>query len=87
VACIVLQFRSALYNRTSADGIKREGNSMDYRQLGRSGVKVSPHREQLKVYAEERGITAGQFAVCWVLNNQLVTGAIAGPRTEQQWDD
>lgn len=43
--------------------------------------------QQLKAHAEERGITAGQFAVCWVLNNKLVTGAIAGPRTEQQWDE
>jgi len=38
-------------------------------------------------HAAARGITAGQFAVCWVLNNRLVTAAIAGPRTEEQWDD
>src|SRR5581483_3529305 len=41
----------------------------------------------LKRHAEARGITAGQFAVAWVLNNRLVTGTIAGPRTEAQWDD
>ena len=41
----------------------------------------------LKRHAEARGITAGQFAVAWVLNNALVTGTIGGPRTEAQWDD
>ena len=30
---------------------------------------------------------AGQFAVAWVLNASLVDAVIAGPRTEQQWDD
>ncbi len=43
--------------------------------------------QQVKRHAEARGITAGQFAVCWVLDNDLVTAAIAGPRTEQQWDE
>jgi len=43
--------------------------------------------QEIKRHAEARGITAGQFAVCWVLNNKLVTATIAGPRTEQQWDD
>ncbi|MES1149555.1 MAG: aldo/keto reductase, partial [Bradyrhizobium guangdongense] len=38
--------------------------------------------QTLKKHAEERGITAAQFAVAWVLNNKLVTGTIAGPRTE-----
>ena len=32
-------------------------------------------------------ITAGQFAVSWVLNSSFVTSVIAGPRTEAQWDD
>jgi aryl-alcohol dehydrogenase-like predicted oxidoreductase len=41
----------------------------------------------LKKHAEARGMTAGQFAVNWVLNNTLVTAALAGPRTEAQWDE
>jgi len=41
----------------------------------------------IKEHAEARGITAGQFALAWVLNNRLVTGTIAGPRTEAHWDD
>ncbi len=27
------------------------------------------------------------LAVAWVLNNKLMTGVVAGPRTEAQWDD
>ena len=41
----------------------------------------------LRSHAEARGITAGQFATAWVLNNRLVTGVIAGPRTEAQWQE
>jgi aryl-alcohol dehydrogenase-like predicted oxidoreductase len=43
--------------------------------------------QEIKQHAAQRGMTAGQFAVLWVLNNALVTAAIAGPRTEAQWDD
>jgi aryl-alcohol dehydrogenase-like predicted oxidoreductase len=41
----------------------------------------------LAEHATARGITPGQFAFAWVLNNRLITGAIAGPRTLAQWDD
>ncbi len=43
--------------------------------------------QTIRSHAEARGITGGQFAVAWVLNNALVSAAIAGPRTEAQWDD
>ena len=43
--------------------------------------------QQIKAHAEARGITAGQFAVCWLLNNRLITAPVTGPRTEEQWDD
>ncbi|WP_159992834.1 aldo/keto reductase [Roseomonas sp. 18066] len=43
--------------------------------------------QTLRAHAESRGITAGQFAVAWVLNNRLITAPIAGPRTEAQWED
>ncbi len=42
---------------------------------------------EIKAHAEARGITAGQFALDWVLNNRLVTAAIAGPRTQEQWEE
>ncbi len=41
----------------------------------------------LAEHARAKGLTPGQFAMAWVLNNRLVTGAVAGPRTEAQWDD
>ncbi|MGQ0664173.1 MAG: aldo/keto reductase [Pseudomonadota bacterium] len=43
--------------------------------------------QKLKTHAAARGISAVQFAVGWVLNNKLVTSAIAGPRTHDQWQD
>jgi aryl-alcohol dehydrogenase (NADP+) len=43
--------------------------------------------QTLKRHAEARGITAGQFALAWVLNNSFVSSAIAGPRTEAQWTE
>jgi aryl-alcohol dehydrogenase (NADP+) len=43
--------------------------------------------QEIRRHAEARGITAGQFAVSWVLNSSFVSGVIAGPRTEAQWDD
>ncbi|WP_246793044.1 aldo/keto reductase [Burkholderia perseverans] len=36
--------------------------------------------------AQARGITTIAFALAWVLKNRLVSAAIAGPRTEAQWD-
>lgn len=43
--------------------------------------------QRIKDHAASRGITPGQFAFAWVLHNRLVTAAIAGPRTEAQWED
>ena len=43
--------------------------------------------QEIKRHAESKGITAGQFAVAWVLNSSFVSSVIAGPRTEQQWDE
>jgi aryl-alcohol dehydrogenase-like predicted oxidoreductase len=41
----------------------------------------------IKRHAEAKGITAGQFALNWVLNNALVTASVVGPRTEAHIDD
>ena len=43
--------------------------------------------QQIADHARELGITPGQFAFAWVLNNKFVTAAIGGPRTEEQWED
>lgn len=36
-------------------------------------------------HAEQRGLAPVAFAMAWVLANPLVTSAIAGPRTMEQW--
>ena len=43
--------------------------------------------QTIKKHAAKRGMTAGQFAYLWVLNNQLVTSVLAGPRTMGQWKE
>lgn len=43
--------------------------------------------QEIRRHAEAKGATAGQFAVAWVLNSAFVSSVIAGPRTEEQWDD
>lgn len=42
--------------------------------------------QEIKRHTDERGVSPADFALAWVLNNRLVTAAIAGPRTEEQWD-
>lgn len=43
--------------------------------------------QKFKAYADKRGVAASHLAVAWVLNNALISGVVAGPRTETQWDD
>ena len=42
--------------------------------------------QKLAAYAAERGTTPIAFAIAWVLKNDIVSSAIAGPRTEAHWD-
>ena len=41
--------------------------------------------QEIASHARARGITPGQFAIAWVLNNRFVSAAIGGPRTLDQW--
>jgi aryl-alcohol dehydrogenase (NADP+) len=43
--------------------------------------------QDIRRYAEARNVTAGQFAIAWLLNHRLVTSVVAGPRTQEQWND
>jgi aryl-alcohol dehydrogenase-like predicted oxidoreductase len=43
--------------------------------------------QRFKAHAEQRGMSATHLATAWVLNNRLVDGVIAGPRTLAQWTD
>jgi len=42
--------------------------------------------QKIQAYTQAKGVGIVEFAIAWVLNNQAVTSAIVGPRTEQQWD-
>jgi aryl-alcohol dehydrogenase-like predicted oxidoreductase len=42
---------------------------------------------RVHAHAAERGLSASQFALAWVLNSRYIASAIAGPRTLEQWDD
>jgi aryl-alcohol dehydrogenase (NADP+) len=41
--------------------------------------------QRIGKHAEARGMTGAEFAFLWVLNNRIVTSAVAGPRTLGQW--
>ena len=43
--------------------------------------------QQIVQHAQKRGMTGGQFAIAWVLNNRIVTSALAGPRTLAHWQE
>ncbi len=42
--------------------------------------------QKVAAHAAARGTTSVAFAIAWVLANRLVSAAIAGPRTEEQWE-
>jgi aryl-alcohol dehydrogenase (NADP+) len=70
-------------------GEKPPGDSRAGR--GDERIMASEYREEslvlareIKTHAEARGMTAAQFAFNWVIHNEMVTAAIAGPRTEEQ---
>lgn len=41
---------------------------------------------KLAAHLAPRGIDPADFALAWVLNNRIVTSAIGGPRTYEQWE-
>ncbi len=42
--------------------------------------------QRIAEHAKARGMSAGDFALLWVLNNRIVTSVLAGPRTVEQWE-
>jgi aryl-alcohol dehydrogenase-like predicted oxidoreductase len=43
--------------------------------------------DQIRSRAEQRGMTAGQFALNWLLSNEIITSVLAGPRTVEQLEE
>jgi len=67
------------------DGDSRAGRN-DKRILETEWRDESLHiAQQVKHYAEQRGVGVVEFAIAWVLNNAAVPSAIVGPRTEAHW--
>jgi aryl-alcohol dehydrogenase-like predicted oxidoreductase len=73
-----------LAGRYPADGTMPEGSraaraSQIYSdRITRAGARVG---EQLKAYAQRRGMTAAQLALLWVKEQPGITAPIVGPRT------
>lgn len=42
--------------------------------------------QAVAAHAASKGLSTVAFALAWVLKNRFVSAAIAGPRTEEQWD-
>jgi len=76
------------YRPDAEPGRDSRAGRQDKRMMETEFRPESLHIAQvLAEHATARGVTPGQFAAAWVLNNALVTGVIAGPRTEAQWAD
>jgi aryl-alcohol dehydrogenase-like predicted oxidoreductase len=43
--------------------------------------------QTIKAHAEKKGLTTAQFALAWLLRNEIVSSVIGGPRTLEQWND
>jgi len=74
---------------TSLDPVKgSRASTGDKRMMETEFRQESLNMAQtIKAHAEKYGMTAGQFAVNWVLNNALVSSVLAGPRTVAQWNE
>lgn len=83
--------RGVLTAKYAADQAPPEGTRASRNDKRLSETEWRPENlalaKHVRAHAAERGLSAGQFALAWVLNNSLITSAIAGPRTEAQWDD
>jgi len=81
--------RGVLTGKYSVDGPPPDGS-----RAGRQDKRIleSEFRpeslrlaQQIKEHAEQRGMTAAQFALNWVLHNQLINSVIVGPKSLEQW--
>ena len=64
----------------AARGDKRMKES----ELRDSSFEIS---QQIDAYCQKRGVAMTQFALAWCIANPILTAAILGPRTMEQFDD
>ena len=69
----------AAFKGEGAGGLHKRMLEAEFRPENVAAAKV------IAAHAARRGIDATAFALAWVLANPMVTGAIAGPRTLEQW--
>ena len=81
--------RGVLSGKYGTDAPPPEGSRADLQRQRMAETDYQP--QALAVAAEmakraaEKGVEPAAFATAWVLANPIVTGAIAGPRTMEQW--
>lgn len=80
----ILTGKYASLDRLPADSRAGRGDS----RIRQTELRVeSLHiAQQIAERAAAKGISSIAFALAWVLNNRLISSAIAGPRTESHWD-
>ncbi|MSR58238.1 MAG: aldo/keto reductase [Planctomycetaceae bacterium] len=62
----------------------RNDKRMQQAELREASFEVA---EQIRRHCEARGVAMSQFSLAWCLANPIVTSAIIGPRTQEQFDD
>jgi aryl-alcohol dehydrogenase-like predicted oxidoreductase len=81
--------RGVLSGKYKADAPPPEGSraAVQNRRMMQTEYKpeVIDAAASLARHAAARGVDPIAFAIAWVLANPIVTGAIAGPRTMEQW--
>jgi aryl-alcohol dehydrogenase-like predicted oxidoreductase len=79
--------RSAPPGLQLISGLIQKGNShrrrLEWRASDELSLKIA---QTIAAHAAARSTTPIAFALAWVLRNQLISAALAGPRTQAQWD-
>ena len=81
--------RGILTGKYSNDAPPPEGSRAALQNKRMSQTEYNSYNiaaaEKIAALAERHGVEPATFATAWVLANPLVTAAIAGPRTIEQW--
>jgi aryl-alcohol dehydrogenase-like predicted oxidoreductase len=82
--------RGVLSGKYAKDGPPPEGSRV---ARGDERIKQTEWRKEsvdiaqaVAARAASKGLSTVAFAIAWVLKNRFVSAAIAGPRTQEQWD-
>lgn len=83
--------RGILSGKYAADAAPPEESRVALRNRRMMETEYRPENVQaaavIAAHARRRGVAPATFAFAWVLANPIVTAALAGPRTVEQWRD